>query len=94
MPVSFRGVLPLLPVVFVLGLSLSPAFAQPPRPGAPVQPAPATSGVVSTQGDIVLGGAVVSLLNRDGEVASDVSDGAGIDTLDLVGARNDRRAGR
>lgn len=87
MSVSLRGVLRLLPVVFLLGVSLPPAFAQQPQPrtpSAPVQPAPAISGVVSTQGDIVLGGALVSLLNRNGEVASCVSDGEGAFRFDTV----------
>ncbi|MEQ1728045.1 MAG: TonB-dependent receptor, partial [Vicinamibacterales bacterium] len=88
MHVPFRGSLRLLPLVFLLGFPLPCAHAQqtPPRTNStPATSAPSITGVVSTQGDIVLGGALVSLLNRDGEVASYVSDGEGAFRFDAVG---------
>jgi hypothetical protein len=56
-----------------LARSCAAAFHAGPRHAC--SSAPAITGTVSTQGDIVLGGALVSLLNRDGEVASLRSDG-------------------
>ncbi len=65
--VPFRAPARLLPLLFLLGLAPVPMYAQQPpvRSDSPaVSAAPAITGVVSTQGDIVLGGALVSLLNR------------------------------
>lgn len=84
MPVPFRGGVRLFLLVLLLGSSVAFARAQPPSPTSPAS-APAITGIVSTQGDIVLGGALVSLRTREGDVASYVSDGDGAFRFDGVG---------
>lgn len=87
MLVPLRAVLPLVTFVVLLGLPPLQGHAQQPSQApasSPVPSAMSISGVVSTQGDIVLGGALVSLLTGDGEVASYVSDGEGGFRFDAV----------
>ena len=77
----------------MLWLTPGSAPAQPAASAAPGQSAPASSpqnqpaltGVVSTQnGTIPLGGALVSVLTRDGEVANYTSDGEGAFRFDTL----------
>jgi len=87
MHVPLRGVSRIVPLLALLLWALTPrlAGAQPPAARAPAVPA-ATSqpngetitGVVSTQnGTIPLGGALLSLLTREGEIASQTSEADG-----------------
>ena len=85
--VSFRGVARLLPLLVLLANTPIPVSAQQPparTDAAPAPSGPSITGTVSTQGTIPLGGALVSLLSRDGEVGSYVSDGDGMFRFDGV----------